>query len=190
MFVGSTYCNVPPSKSKNIILGLKIKTVTATNQVVGHPTSCLDSRTAVVQHVTQLAQIDFYVLTWVNCIHFKLSGAFLYLFTLQFTAEVWDIITVGTSHIYPNIWQYTLHNSNFQVNTYSMCSALSFIILWQVHLSADEYGNISSYIWIHKHNIHSVLQADRYASLNDRDTFWAMHHKAISWLCEHVLTQT
>jgi len=59
MFEWSTYCNMPTSKSKNIILGLKIKTVDYNKpNYPGHPTSRLDSRTAVVHRVTQLAQID------------------------------------------------------------------------------------------------------------------------------------
>jgi hypothetical protein len=51
---------MPTSKSKNNILGLKIKTVDYNKpNYLGHPTSCLDSHlTAAVQHITQLAQID------------------------------------------------------------------------------------------------------------------------------------
>jgi hypothetical protein len=50
---------MPTSKSKNIILGLKIKTVGYNKpNYLGHPTSSLDSHTAVVQLVTHLAQTD------------------------------------------------------------------------------------------------------------------------------------
>ena len=59
MFEGSTYCNMPTSKSKNITLGLKIKTVDYNNpNYLGHPTNCLDYHTAAVQHIIQLAQTD------------------------------------------------------------------------------------------------------------------------------------
>ena len=59
MFEGSTYRNMPTYKSKNIILGLKLKTVDYNNpNYLGHPTNCLDSHTAAVQHIIQLAQTD------------------------------------------------------------------------------------------------------------------------------------
>jgi hypothetical protein len=34
MFEGSTYCNMPTSKRKNITLGLKIKTAEYKNQII------------------------------------------------------------------------------------------------------------------------------------------------------------
>jgi len=48
--------------------------------------------------------------------------------------------TVGTSHIYPNIQQCHLHNSNFQVNAYTKC----------VSRCVSLYGDKSTYQLMNK----------------------------------------
>jgi len=48
--------------------------------------------------------------------------------------------TVGTSHVYPNMQQCPLHNSNFQVNAYTKC----------VQRCVSLYGDKSTYQLMNK----------------------------------------
>jgi hypothetical protein len=175
MFVGSTYCNVPTSKSKNIIPGLKIKTVDCNKRsYLGHPTSCLDSHTAVVQYVTQLAQLDCsmwwhesttfiakYLVHSSTCWHCKLREK--YETSLQLARPIFTQTYDNTPFIIPLFIKYLQYVFS-AVFHYIVTSPL---ISWWIRKNFV--------LFLSTYSITS-LWADRHASLNDEDTFWEMHH--------------
>ena len=151
MFVGSTYCNVPTSKSKNIVLGLKIKTVDCNKpSCLGHPTSCLDSHTAVVQHVTRLAQIDCSMWWWhesttfiakylvhsCTCWHCNLQQK--YETSLQL-APIFTQIYDNMPFTFPIFSKYLQHVFSAVFH----CMVTSPLISWWIR------KNFLSYFWVH-----------------------------------------